>query len=172
MLHGRGKSIAPSSREAINVQLAVLPTNNSINGPSNQCCSYTKFVYFEVYPIAMQWYMIRNDRFSARNDFKECAWYLRLGPIVELVWSWRDSWDDFAVWQSTVEMEKRDLWPGLIRRCSWKCHSCTAKDSLIIIKTHMVTAVHSVSLDLILINYKLTELILYQKSRNFGAYFF
>ena len=30
MLHGRGKSIAPS-REAINVQLAVLPTNNSIN---------------------------------------------------------------------------------------------------------------------------------------------
>ena len=164
MLHGRGKSIAPSSREAINVQLAVLPTNNSINGllcPDLLInvvqCSYTKFVYFEVYPIAMQWYMIRNDRFSARNDFKECAWYLRLGPIVELVWSWRDSWDDFAVWQSTVEMEKRDLWPGLIRRCSWKCHSCTAKDSLIIIKTHMVTAVHSVSLDLILINYKLTE---------------
>ena len=36
----------------------------------------------------------------------------------------------------------------------------------------MVTAVHSVSLDLILINYKLTELILYQKSRNFGPYFF
>ena len=149
MLHGRGKSIAPSSREAINVQLAVLPTNNSINGllyPDlliNVVPTRNSFL-FEVYPIAMQWYMIRNDRFSARNDFKECAWYLRLGPIVELVWSWRDSWDDFAVWQSTVEMEKRDLWPGLIRRCSWKCHSCTAKDSLIIIKTHMVTARHKV----------------------------
>ena len=94
--------------------------------------------------------MIRNDRFSSHNDFKECVW-------VEVpLLSWFDHGETVEMtlqYGKAAEMEKRDLWPGLIRRCSWKCHSCTAKDSLIIIKTHMVTVLHSVLFNSILLNY-------------------
>ena len=82
--------------------------------------------------------------FKSHNDFKECVW-------VEVpLLSWFDHGETVEMtlqYGKAAEMEKRDLWPGLIRRCSWKCHSCTAKDSLIIIKTHMVTVLHSVLSD-------------------------
>ena len=77
---------------------------------------------------------------------------LRLVPLL----SWFDHGEtvEMTLQYGKAEMEKRDLWPGLIRRCSWKCHSCTAKDSLIIIKTHMVsTVLHSVLFNFILLNY-------------------
>lgn len=52
MLHGRGKSIA--RREAINVQLAVLPTNNSINDSTTSPdlpINVFPFFYFSFYTI-------------------------------------------------------------------------------------------------------------------------
>ena len=83
---------------------------------------------------------------------------LRLVPLL----SWFDHGEtvEMTLQYGKAEMEKRDLWPGLIRRCSWKCHSCTAKDSLIIIKTHMVsTVLHSVLFNFILLNYLNTYLL-------------
>ena len=65
-------------REAINVQLAVLPTNNSINDSTTSPdlpINVFPFFYFSFSTIQeRQWYMIRNDRFSSHNDFKECVW--------------------------------------------------------------------------------------------------
>ena len=57
--------------------------------------------------------MIRNDRFSSHNDFKECVW-------VEVpLLSWFDHGETVEMtlqYGKAAEMEKRDLWPGLIRR--------------------------------------------------------